>query len=94
VTKKDAAVDLLAVAKSIHDGDAPEEDARFWIQWLLGTARALHPMIHEHPWYTKLLLSDGGDSRAVKLRRLIEHPATSAHEREAAVAALARVRSE
>jgi hypothetical protein len=91
VTKKSAALDLLALAKSIHD-NSTDEDRSFWVTWLLGTARGLNPMIHEHPYYMTLLVDDV-ETREMKLRRLIEHPDTPTVEREAAVQALQRVRA-
>lgn len=91
MTKKSAALDLLALAKTIQEGST-DEGAFFWVQWLLGTARQLDPMIHEHPYYFKLM-EDPDESRQAKLRRMIEHPDTPTAEREAAVSALARVQA-
>jgi hypothetical protein len=93
MTKKDVARSLLGLADSMYREDqAGEENVDEWILRVLWAAQDLDPGIARHPWYGKL--SAGlGESRLKKLRRLIEHPRTGAAEREAAVAALARVRS-
>lgn len=90
MTKKQTALQLLGLALDVHRAMAGDETADIWIVRLLWLAQGLNPAIVQHPRYLEVL-SDG-DSLRMKLRRLIEHPETPAGEREAAVAALARVR--
>lgn len=92
MTKKEAAFQLINLARSIHGSLAGDEGAEVWVFSLLSLARNLHPGIEQHPSYLKLLFAED-ESTQTKLRRLIEHPATPPIEREAAVAALARVRA-
>lgn len=89
MTKKTAALHALGIARSIHQERAGDEEADVWIIRLLWLAADLDPAIQTHAVYAECL--GDGDSRRAKLRRLIEHPATSAVEREAAIAALGRV---
>lgn len=90
MTKREAAMHLLGVARSIHRENAGDEDADVWIIQLLWIAQSLDSRITQHDAYVEVLTE--GDSRKAKLRRLIDHPATPSTEREAAVAALAKVR--
>lgn len=91
MTKKDAAYDLLGCALSMSGAMAGDEGVDEWVWRILYVARGLYPLIEQHPKYHEALFAD--ESRETKLRRLIEHPETPTAEREAAVAALARIRS-
>lgn len=87
-TKRDAAGRVLYVAKLIRDQLAGDDDAELWILLLEGLAYDL-----DVPTYSRLYeyREREDPSRKVKLRRLIDHPATPQPEREAALAALARL---
>jgi hypothetical protein len=87
MTKKDAAARLLSVVKLMRDSLAGDEDADLWILLLESIAYDL-----DVPTYSRLAEYVEGPTRKVKLRRLIEHPATPQPEREAALAALGRLR--
>lgn len=94
-TKKDSAAELVVIARMIHQEMAGDEDADGWVQHLLTVARGLDPMISYgrlSDVYFELLVSEK-ETTKTKLRRLIEHPGTPTIEREAAVAALARIRN-
>jgi hypothetical protein len=91
-TKREASMEALAIARGIADHWGEPDEATIWVLRLLWLAGALNPQAIEHPAYRKLSSFDGDDRRA-KLRRVIEHPQTPAHEREAAVRALARIRA-
>lgn len=90
MNKRSAAFQVLGVARSIHRTLGGDEDADLWVVLLLWIAEGLDPRVVQHAGYRECL-SDG-DSLRAKLRRLIEHPTTPAGEREAAVAALARLK--
>ena len=94
-TKRDAAMEALMLARVIHGAMAGDEGADMWVSSLLSLARRLDPSVAYKPGkfsdlYFELLTSDG-ESKQTKLRRLIDHPATPAAEREAAVLALDRL---
>lgn len=89
MTKRDAAMHLLGIARSIHREMAGDDEADVWIVQLARIAQSLDERIIHHDAYVEIIT--GSDSRKVKLRRLIEHPDTPTGEREAAVAALARL---
>jgi hypothetical protein len=92
VTKHDAAIQALGIAVDV-DSAASDDEASGWILRLLWLAEGLDPSICSHPEYGRLAAASVSDSTRAKLRRLIEHPSTPAAEREAAVAALDRIRS-
>lgn len=89
-TKKTAAMEALALARSLRNYAGGDEDIETVVLRLVWLAEGLYPQVRDHPAYGPLVLYEG-ESRQVKLRRMIEHPATPATEREAAVRALARL---
>lgn len=91
MTKKDAAAHVFYVAKLIREELEGDDQAEVWITSLEALARDLDP---HNDRYRMAAAREPGVSTRVKLRRLIEHPATPAFEREAAIAALARLQGE
>jgi hypothetical protein len=98
-TKKDAALDLLGLAREIDLALAGDEEADGWVLRILWLIRDLYPGIEARGGtvarvYSELLLGNGErSSRETKIRALIEHPATPGPERENAVRRLAALRS-
>lgn len=108
LTKKDAARDLLFLAKDIHQKMAGDEDADFVVYQLLSIVRGLLPQIGYAGYMDETnmtkrmtdlyfdlscaLFDDKYEAKQVKLRRLIDHPRTTQPERDAALRALARLK--
>lgn len=91
MTKRDAAYECLGLAHAIAGAMGDDDGAAVWTMRLVWLAAALHPPIIDHPRYVAIVAGIGVDTRAAKLRRLIDHPNTPAAERDAAIAALDRV---
>lgn len=93
-TKKEAALGLLGLALTMYRARPGDENTDLWILRVLWAADSLDPKIIHHDRYSEIVtgLYDAPLPREAKLRQLIEHPQTPTHEREAAVAALDRVR--
>lgn len=90
MTKREAALRLLGVARSISQAQGGEDDADVWVTLLLSIAEGLDPSVRERRTYGELV--GAGESREVKLRRLIERAGTEA-ERNAASSALRRAQT-
>ena len=89
MTKKIAAAHVYYVAQLIRERMGGDEDADIWVLLLEGLAHDLDPQ--KRRYIEEPYLREPRVARQVKLRRLIDHPATPQFEREAAVRALARV---
>ncbi len=85
-TKREAAAHVFFVAKLIRAELEGDENAQSWYLLLEHIARTLDP---KNPRYDVYL--EDGISRRVKIRRLIDHPATPECERMAAILALQRL---
>jgi hypothetical protein len=88
VTKKEAAAHLFFVAKLIREEMEGDDEADMWIMLVESIAHDLDP---RNPRYVETYLRERRISRRLRIRRLIEHPLTPPHEREAAVRALHRI---
>ena|SRR3990167_1401158 len=88
MTKKDAAARLFYVARLIRVELEGDEAADTWAMLIDGIAHDLDP---QNPRYVETYSRASRIALRVKLRRLIEHPETPQHEREAAVRALYRL---
>jgi len=89
-TKKDAAANVYWIAQRIREKLEGDEDADLWVMLLENLAHSLDPKTERY--ILEPFMRDPKPSVQVKLRRLIEHPATPQPEREAAINALARLR--
>ena len=88
MTKKEAASRAFFVAHLIRERLGDDEDAAVWVLMLEYLAVDLDP---QNVRYLHAAAEEIRPTVRSKLRRLIEHPATPLHEREAAVRALARL---
>lgn len=94
-TKKEAALGLLGLALDMYRARDGDEHTDSFILRVLWAADSLDPQIIRHDRYSEInvgIFNGVPETREAKLRRMIEHPSTPPAEREAAVAALNRVR--